>query len=93
MKKVYIAGKITGDPSYRSKFRAAQRKFEREGYKAMNPAALPRDFPYECYFPICRAMIDSCEYFCLLCDWTESQGAKRELIYAIKHHKRIMSSG
>lgn len=91
MKKVYIAGKITGDPSYRFKFRAAQRKLERAGYRVMNPAVLPCDFPYERYFPICRAMIDSCEYFCVLHDWTESQGAKRELAYAIKRHKRIIA--
>lgn len=39
--KVYIAGKITGDPEYRMKFRRAARALETMGNVALNPATLP----------------------------------------------------
>lgn len=41
-KTVYIAGKITGDPFYRSKFYEAQKKLEEGGFIVVNPALLPR---------------------------------------------------
>ena len=41
MKKVYIAGKITGDAGYREKFAAAERKLRGEGYIVLSPAVLP----------------------------------------------------
>ena len=40
-KTVYLAGKITGDPFYRSKFYEAQKKLEKGGFIVVNPALLP----------------------------------------------------
>ena len=37
-KTVYLAGKITGDPFYRSKFSEAQKKLEKGGFIVVNPA-------------------------------------------------------
>lgn len=37
-KTVYLAGKITDDPFYRSKFYEAQKKLEECGYIVVNPA-------------------------------------------------------
>lgn len=37
-KTVYLAGKITGDPFYRSKFYEAQKKLEEGGFIVVNPA-------------------------------------------------------
>ena len=39
--KVYIAGKITGDPNYKGKFAAEAEKIRAAGHIAMNPAELP----------------------------------------------------
>ena len=36
--KIYISGKITGDPNYRQKFRAAQMAILATGNDALNPA-------------------------------------------------------
>lgn len=36
--KIYIAGKITGDPDYRAKFADAQRQIEAQGHIVLNPA-------------------------------------------------------
>lgn len=45
-KTVYLAGKITGDPFYRSKFYEAQKKLEEGGFIVVNPALLPSErFP------------------------------------------------
>ena len=37
-KTVYLAGKITGDPFYRSKFYEVQKKLEKGGFIVVNPA-------------------------------------------------------
>ena len=39
--KVYIAGKITGDPGYRDKFAAAEIQLGWQGHTVLNPAELP----------------------------------------------------
>jgi hypothetical protein len=39
--KVYIAGKITGDPHYRAKVAAAELGLKAFGHTVMNPAILP----------------------------------------------------
>ena len=44
-KTVYLAGKITGDPFYRSKFYEAQKKLEEGGFIVVNPALLIFAFP------------------------------------------------
>ena len=44
-KTVYLAGKITGDPFYRSKFYEAQKKLEEGGCIGVNPAFRIFAFP------------------------------------------------
>lgn len=40
--KVYLAGKITGDPNYREKFAAAAKKLEEQaGVTVISPAVTP----------------------------------------------------
>lgn len=39
--KVYIAGKITGDPEYKRKFLSAHMEQKNEGHIVLNPAHLP----------------------------------------------------
>lgn len=36
--KIYIAGKITGDPNYREKFEKVASSLREHGFSVMNPA-------------------------------------------------------
>lgn len=83
--KIYIAGKITGDPNYRAKFAKVEEQLKAEGYTVMNPAVLPDGFEHHEYISICFAMIDACNWAYFLNDWTDSKGAKLEHEYAIKN--------
>lgn len=78
--KAYIAGKISTDPDYRTKFGLARRYLEGRGYAVMSPAMMPDGFEYEDYMHICMAMMFVCRngtaFF--LPDWTDSPGARRE---------------
>lgn len=35
--KIYIAGKITGDPDYKAKFEAAAEAYKKKGYTVLCP--------------------------------------------------------
>lgn len=82
--KVYIAGKITGDPDYWDKFQRAAVKIRAEGHKVISPTCLPDGLDWDDYMHVCYALIDvaDCVYF--LADWAESRGATEEHRYA--HH-------
>lgn len=76
-KTLYLAGKITGDPFYRSKFYEAQKKLEDGGFIVVNPALLPSEgFTWEAYMRMSGAMLTECAEICFLPDWKESKGAK-----------------
>ncbi|HPR90724.1 MAG TPA: DUF4406 domain-containing protein [Synergistaceae bacterium] len=73
---VYIAGKITGDPCYFSKFYAADQKLKAAGFIVLDPAMLPGEgFSHEAYMHMTTAMLDECDAVCFLPDWKESRGA------------------
>ena len=87
---VYLAGKITGDPFYRSKFYDAQKKLEEGGFVVLNPALLPSEgFTYEAYIRMSSAMLDECEAACFLPDWIDSNGAIYEYGKATAAGKRV----
>lgn len=88
--KIYIAGKITGDPDYKLKFRAACRELSLLGHLIMDPSILPGGFAYEEYMHVCFSMIDTCDAILLLKDWPDSPGAKREMSYAEKTGKKVL---
>ena len=79
--KIYIAGKITGDPDYRAKFADAQRQIEAQGHIVLNPATLPEGMEPKDYMRICFAMIDCADTVFLLPGWQGSPGAQLELAY------------
>lgn len=91
--KIYIAGKITDDPNYRAKFAKAEKQLANQGHSVMNPAVLPDGFKYDEYFPICFAMISTCDAIFLMRDWKDSAGAIRERTYAELSGKRIIEEG
>ena len=80
--KIYIAGKITGNPDFEEQFKEAAEMLKAEGHLVMNPAALPLGFDYEDYMCICFAMIDVCDAVYFLRNWKDSPGAKKEREYA-----------
>ena len=79
--KIYIAGKITGDPNYREKFEKVASSLRGHGFSVMNPACLSEDkeFCWDDYMAITAAMQERCEATVLLPDWQDSKGARIEL--------------
>lgn len=60
--KVYLAGKITGDPNYREKFAEAAKKLEeRAGVTVISPAVTPEGLKKADYMRICFAMLESAD--------------------------------
>ena len=57
--KVYIAGKITGDPGYHYHFHKVEAELYKRGDIPINPAALPEGMAPADYMRICFAMIDA----------------------------------
>ena len=80
--KIYIAGKITGDGDYASKFERAKEKLRREGYIVLNPAVLPLGMSNAEYMRICLAMVDVADRVAFLPDFLESPGALVEFTYS-----------
>ena len=89
MEKVYIAGKITGDPEYRMKFGRAARALEMTGNVVLNPATLPNGLNQADYMHICFAMLDCADRAVFLPDWNESEGAMLEQAYCAKTGKLV----
>lgn len=90
MKKVYIAGKITGDPDYRAKFHHVEKQLTKKGYIVMNPAILPEGFEWAQYMKITLAMMEACDTIFLMKGWEESRGAKIELNLAMVNKYNIL---
>lgn len=79
--KIYIAGKIAGDPDYKEKFAAYARRIEENGDVALNPATIPEGLPVADCMRICFAMIDVADTVAFLPDWKRSGGAQLEKEY------------
>lgn len=76
--KVYIAGKITGDPRYKEKFMAEKVALEQQGNIVLNPADLPAGMTKSDYMRVCFAMIDVADVVYFLNNWRDSEGARLE---------------
>ena len=79
--KVYIAGKITGDPKYRKKFKEAAADIARGCHIPLNPADLPEGLRPKDYMCVCFAMIDAADVVVFLPDAEDSAGARLEKAY------------
>ena len=91
--KIYIAGKITGNPSFRDDFKKAELALKLQGHIVLSPAdtiARIQRLEHHEYLHICYAMIDVADAVAFLPNWKESKGAKIEMEYAKKANKKIM---
>jgi hypothetical protein len=94
MKRVYIAGKITGDADYQRKFGRAEAQLEAAGYAVANPARLPNSgFTWEACMRMSTAMLEECDAVCLLPDWQNSKGARIERAKAQAAGKKVILFG
>ena len=76
--KAYIAGKISGDSTYREKFKTAEQALSNQGFVALNPADLPEGMNPADYMRICFAMMESADIVAFLPDYEQSRGAQLE---------------
>lgn len=81
--KVYISGKVTGDPDYRKKFAKAEKRLKEMGYDPLNPVKGEKDGkPWEYYLRRDIKKLCDCDILLLLPDWTQSKGARLERLVA-----------
>lgn len=92
--KIYIAGKITGNPDYKTQFEHIENELLRRGHSIMNPAWLRegRDFTYYDYMAVTEAMQKTCEAVIFLPNWRQSNGAQIEHARAIGKNQKIFYS-
>lgn len=80
-RKVYIAGKITGDKNYRDKFAKIAKRYRASGFTVINPAVLPAGMKTEDYAKICFEMLNAADMIVFLPDYIDSYGARLEMNY------------
>ena len=87
--KIYISGKITGDPDYKAKFEAAADAYRENGYTVLTPSWMPLGMQPADYMRICFAMIDTADLVAFLPGYATSPGAQLELQYCYYIDKEI----
>lgn len=90
--KIYIAGRITGNPHYKAEFKEAETALQCAGHTVLNPAELPEGMKPADYMRICFAMLDSADMVFMQYGWHESKGANLEYDYARYIGKAVIST-
>ncbi|ECW2671822.1 DUF4406 domain-containing protein [Salmonella enterica] len=86
-KVVFICGPMTGYENYnRDAFMRKEEELIACGATVLSPAMLPDGLEHEQYLTITRGMIRVSDVICLLPGWEKSEGAKREVVYAMKRN-------
>ncbi|MFW2137128.1 DUF4406 domain-containing protein [Chryseobacterium sp. TY4] len=91
--KIYIAGKISGEPihSVTLKFGRAQSKFEAKDYEVLNPLAIVNDWhtTWDNAMRKCIAAMMTADEIYMLRDWNRSRGAQIERDIALQLKMKI----
>lgn len=83
MKKIYIAGPMTGLPEFnKPAFNAKAEELRKEGFIVLNPAVLPEGLEHHEYMDICLPMVQVADAIYMLFGWENSKGATMEHEYA-----------
>lgn len=91
VKKVYIAGPMSGLPDEnRKSFHVVDVKLSNKGIAVLNPALLPDGLEQSEYMDICCAMVRSVDMVFMLKGWQNSEGAMAEYHLAKKLGKKII---
>ncbi|EAP2902362.1 DUF4406 domain-containing protein [Salmonella enterica] len=86
-KVVFICGPMTGYENYnRDAFMRKEMELIACGATVLSPAMLPDGLEHEQYLTITRGMIRVSDSVCLLPGWEDSNGARQEVIYALKRN-------
>lgn len=91
--RIYLAGKITGDPNYKQKFVEGVEILKNRGFKAediVNPVELCQEgWSWLRCMLRCLRLLCGCGWVAMLLDWKESRGAKIEHFVAQLFGKNI----
>jgi hypothetical protein len=83
--KIYISGKIMGDPNFKQKFLSAENDLIRAGWKdIINPTKLGEEETWEKYMIRDIEIIFGCTAIYMLSDWKQSRGARIEHAVAME---------
>ncbi|EHR0543639.1 DUF4406 domain-containing protein [Salmonella enterica] len=86
-KVVFICGPMTGYENYnRDAFMRKEEELIALGATVLSPAVLPDGLEHEQYLTITRGMIRVSDAVYLLPGWEDSEGAKQEVLYAIRRN-------
>lgn len=88
-----MSGKVSGRDNYEEDFKQGARELEEMGYVAVNPCELRNFasiFNYEDFMAVDFLLIDLCDGVYFLNTWEDSEGARRELGYAMSKKKEVM---
>lgn len=80
--KVYIAGKITGNPDYMRQFAEAEKLLTEQGHAVINPCQND-GFEYREYIDMGLCQLMKCDAIYLLKGHRDSPGARLERTYAL----------
>jgi len=90
--KVYLAGKVTGEPNYAEKFARAADKLRAKGHEVYNPAAANFEGA-SLGFIMAHLLPHLCQWadaIALLPNWWRSPGARIEFLLARYLGKKII---
>ena len=80
--KIFISGAITGVPTYKANFAAAQIQLEKAGFMVANPAENERCGSWKHYMCASISQMLECDGVAYLLDWKYSKGAQIEIALA-----------
>ncbi|GHV93207.1 hypothetical protein AGMMS50268_37100 [Spirochaetia bacterium] len=79
MKRIYICGKVTGDPNYQKKFLEAEERLHLAGVWPVSPASfISKNTEWLKAMRLAIRELVRCDGIALLPDWKQSKGAKIE---------------
>ena len=89
-KKIYLSGKISGDPHFKEKFAQKAKELTEKGFQVYNPTVHPDMFSWEEFMELDLLALSKCDSIYLLDDWKDSRGAKIEYDEAVRLGKEVL---